>query len=738
MRLSWIHSSPIKQAFLLLLLLLWGGTQLHGQAPFGFQRNLTIPGYDLNATDALPNPWAGGFNAPQFNEIELNGDGLIDLIVFERTGNQVLCFLRNTNGNSFRYAPEYQSLFPTIQNWMLLRDFDGDGKEDLFCSGGNGIKIYRNTSSGSNLSSFALQTDLLYSNYGTSSLNLFVSPVDIPAIDDLDNDGDLDIVTFYILGTCVEYHKNLSQELFGHSDSLHFELASSNWGKFTESSVDNSVHLLDSCGRNAGVRHSGSALLLDDIDSDGDQDLLLGDISFPDLKCLINQPQGPTDVIIATPSSYPSAFSNYAVPIFPGAFRIHVNEDNLPDLVIAPNTDLQSLNRARLAKSYLSSAGNFHFTGTETPFLSHEQFDLGRGAYPCFIDNDNDGDLDLLVGNYGEFEPNSDPSLEGNYRASLQLFENTGSNSNPEYRLRNNDLAQLRSLNLQHIAPCAIDLNNDGRTDVVIGQRDGTLLALLKNASGNNYTISNGFVDQLSVDQYAVPTSGDVNNDGLNDLIIGGKSGRLQCFLNSGTSTLAAFPSSPNYSNFGNVETIEESFSNFGYSAPSFFSNSSGSFILSGSESGRLFAWKLDSTSPESAFILLDSNLNSIKDGVWTALTLADLNNDGFPEMIMGSKRGGLSYFNGALPQSITAISLETRQWNVVPNPAKDYFQLSNSEVHFPTDIYVYDISGRLLLQEKWMQKTQTFRCTTLEPGIYLIRLGNGKNSSSKKLIVIP
>jgi hypothetical protein len=260
----------------------------------------------------------------------------------------------------------------------------------------------------------------------------------------------------------------------------------------------------------------------------------------------------------------------------------------------------------------------------------------------------------------------------------------------------------------------------------------------MKNASGNNYTISNGFVDQLSVDQYAVPTSGDVNNDGLNDLIIGGKSGRLQCFLNSGTSTLAAFPSSPSYSNFGNVETIEEGFSNFGYSAPAFFSNSGGSFILSGSESGRLFAWKLDNTSPESAFTLLDSNLNSIKDGVWTALTLADLNNDGFPEMIMGSKRGGLSYYKGTITQSISTTSKATSQWNVVPNPAKDYFQLSSSEVHFPTNIYVYDVSGRQLLEEKWMQKTQTFRCTTLEPGIYLIRLGNGKNSSSKKLIVIP
>ncbi len=131
-----------------LCLILSGSTIARAQAPFGFQRNLSIPVFDFNDSNPLPNAWAGGFNAPQFNECDLNGDALLDLVVFERTGNKLLCFLRTSTGDSFQYAPEYQGAFPSLHDWMILRDYDMDGKTDVFTSGGNGIRIFRNTSTG--------------------------------------------------------------------------------------------------------------------------------------------------------------------------------------------------------------------------------------------------------------------------------------------------------------------------------------------------------------------------------------------------------------------------------------------------------------------------------------------------------------------------------------------------------------------------------------------------------------
>jgi hypothetical protein len=693
------------------------------QTPFGFNRDVSIPVYELNGQTPLPKAWVGGLNAPQFNECDLDGDGRLDIVVFDRSGDKILCFTRNADGQTFQFAPEFETIFPLIHDWMTLRDFNQDGKPDIFCSAGNGISIYKNTSVSTATSSFQLETELLYSDYGSSSINLFVSRIDIPAIDDVDMDGDLDIITFYILGTCLEYHRNLSQELYGNSDSLQFEIASNNWGKITENASDNTVNLNDSCGRNSGERHSGSTILLDDIDQDGDKDLLLGDVSFPEILCLINEPVAETDIIIQTPTNYPSAFSNYSIPIFPGAFRIHANNDVFPDLIIAPNSESQSLDKGRNVLMYASSNGNFHYTQNEIPFLNNEILDLGKGAFPCFIDNDNDGDLDLIVGNSGEFEPNVNPILEGNNRASLQLFENFGSNANPVYRLTNTDIGQMRQYNLKHLAPTAIDLNGDGRQDLVVGNLNGTLSVLIKNMTGNDFTINPNLLNSIVSEQFACPTSGDVNNDGLIDLIIGGKSGRLQCYLNNGNSTIANFPASPSYPNFGNAETIQESYSNFGYSSPCFFNNNVGNFIFSGSESGKMFLWKMDPENLADPFLVIDSSLANIREGVLSSCAVADLDQDGFPEMVIGNRRGGLSFFKGEDPNDLSVFGNSPIEFGIYPNPTKNFIQLDSENLHFPVQMKIYDTAGRFIEQIKIESSKQPINCFNFNKGIYFINI---------------
>ena len=699
------------------------------QAPFGFNRDTSVPVYELNGQTPLPKAWVGGLNAPQFNECDLDGDGRLDIVVFDRSGDKILCFTRNLDGQTFQFAPQFESIFPVTHDWMILRDYNQDGKPDIFCSAGNGISIYKNTSISNATSSFQLETELLYSDYGSSSINLFVSRIDIPAIDDVDNDGDLDIITFYILGTCLEYHRNLSQELYGNSDSLQFEIASNNWGMITENASDNTVNLNDSCGRNSGERHSGSTLLLDDIDQDGDKDLLMGDVSFPEILCLINEPFAGTDIIIPTPTSYPTAFSNFSIPIFPGAFRIHANDDSYPDLIIAPNSESQSIDKNRNVLMYASSNSNFHYTQNETPFLCNEMLDLGKGSFPCFIDNDNDGDLDLIVGNSGEFEPNANPILEGNSRASIQLFENSGSNSNPVYRLTNTDIGQMRQYNLKHLAPTSIDLNGDGRKDLIVGNLNGTLSVLIKNPTGNDYTLNPNLLSSIVSEQFACPTSGDVNNDGLIDLIIGGKSGRLQCYLNNGNSTLANFPASPSYVNFGNAETIQEGYSNYGYSSPCFFNNNNGYFIFSGSESGRLFLWEINPENQTNPFLVIDSSLTNIREGVLSSCAIADLDQDGFPEMIVGNRRGGLSFFKGENPNNISDLEKYPIELGIYPNPTSDFVQLNSNNINFPVQLNIYDTSGRSMKQIKIESSNQLINCSNFNKGIYLLNIQKGSQS---------
>ena len=51
---------------------------------------------------------------------------------------------------------------------------------------------------------------------------------------DVDNDGDVDILTFSVLGTFIYYYKNHSMENHGVPDSLDYKLQDHCWGKFHE------------------------------------------------------------------------------------------------------------------------------------------------------------------------------------------------------------------------------------------------------------------------------------------------------------------------------------------------------------------------------------------------------------------------------------------------------------------------------------------------------------------------
>ena len=124
----------------------------------------------------LENAWNGGLNSSQFSEIDLNLDGIKDIIVFDRCGNKLSPYINN-NGN-FVYSPQYRNFFPKIENWILIDDYDCDGRNDIFTYSTAGIAVYRNNSS--SVLSFILSDSLLTNT--TSGQHIYVSPIDLPAI----------------------------------------------------------------------------------------------------------------------------------------------------------------------------------------------------------------------------------------------------------------------------------------------------------------------------------------------------------------------------------------------------------------------------------------------------------------------------------------------------------------------------------------------------------------------------
>lgn len=686
--------------------------------PFEFEKNTYIKCFLENESDTLKNPWTGGFNAPQFWEMHLDNDGLLDLVVFDRTGNKLLTFKKEDELHEYIYYPEWEKYFPPVQNWIILKDYNGDGAKDLFTSAGNGITVYTNKSSLNSPPEFELSTDLLTSNYGNGDFNLFVSLVDLPAIEDIDNDGDLDILTFYILGTCVEFHKNLSVELTGTADTLIYELASESWGYFTESDNDNTITINDSCTRIAAPRHVGSTLLLHDFDRDDDKDLFLGDVSYNELQVLVNQPVDGDDMIIQYPENYPD-FSNLSIPIFPAAFIVTEGNDDFPSLILAPNTDFQSINQGETAVAIETSNDDFDFTGEKVPFLTYQSLDFGRNSYPAFADIDFDGDLDIVVGNFGRFIPVDEPLVEGDYLASISLLRNVGTNSSPEYILENNDVGGLSSLGLSHLAPALADLNNDNFPDMLVGGINGQVMLLIQNPVTGEFELVNETIIETNLD-FVTPALQDLNNDNRVDLLLGGKNGRFEYYENTGSLINPVF--SFFNSNFEELETIQEGVSNFGYSSPSFFNFNESLLLFSGSESGRVFVWSLSPNGAQTQIAPIDSNFSFISEGKRTGISIADLNNDNLPDMVLGNQRGGLCMFYGAEVSIINEPFFQNEASFLFPNPSSNSIAIGNCSCKTLQDIKLFDFSGRLIRTITNYSFPNPINIQELSSGIYFLQ----------------
>ena len=201
------------------------------------------------------NALAGGLNAPQLSEVDLNNDGVLDLYIFDRVGDVHITFLNNgsTNGNAFEFAPEFAANFPAVTDFVLLRDYNGDGIMDIFAysdvPGINGFIVYKGSYFDDKIAFTRVHFndedhDILYAEIPNgSTTNIYVPRDDYPAVDDIDGDGDLDILSFDVGGSVVHYYKNLSVENGHGLDSLEFITDDLCFGKFKEDGLDATIFL---------------------------------------------------------------------------------------------------------------------------------------------------------------------------------------------------------------------------------------------------------------------------------------------------------------------------------------------------------------------------------------------------------------------------------------------------------------------------------------------------------------
>ncbi|MCV9388103.1 T9SS type A sorting domain-containing protein [Reichenbachiella ulvae] len=660
----------------------------------------------------LQYPFAGGLNSGQYQAMDLDGNGDEDLVIFDRSAERITCF--ENQSDHYEYQPAFEALFPSgLKNWIVLADYNCDGLMDLFASAQLGIKVYENIGEPGS-PAWDLVADPLLTLSGGSEINVFLNATDIPSIVDLDGDDDLDILVFnFSTGTDIEFHRNVTTNC-----GLAYEKVTETYGGINV--CDCSDYVFDeSCSASGRLKHlAGKALLSFDYNEDGLMDLVISEEDCAELNYLENK----GSQLAASFDSWDTSFPTFGTPIdftlFPAAYSIDVTFDGISDLVIAPNMrDNNGMTIDMKASSFFyPNLGNQNY-GAAQNFLQDEMIDVGEWAYPVMIDVNGDGREDLLIGNRGSLRATD-------FVSSLTLYIQQMDGS---FTLETEDAFSLSELGHLEIKPQIVDMNGDGRPDLVFS-------SINESFSNRMYYLPNQSETGLEVDYNQLRNidlsygSGDdvylydMDQDGHLDALIGRSYGELD------------------YLRFtGSVFVMEER--NILQEE-----NSSGRLSLVVAdidEDGKDDLLTTDATGNATLYSNIRSNRSQstsvqiICDEVTSAPRFGRASRPAFGRvagqatLMVGSIQGGVWAYE------IGEVEKQKLMLLVYPNPSLDDQQvtfLSNQR----GSLYLLTASGHLVLKDIPLDANTATEMdfSFLKPGLYIAYIRNGKNTSSQKLVL--
>lgn len=716
----------------------------------------------------LKNPWVGGHNYVQFSDIDMNFDGIKDLFVFDRTGHKVTTYINKGTPNTVDYIDstyKYAPKFPHLEDWALIRDYNCDGKPDIltYAITVGGIKVWKNTSSGGNLQ-FTLQSAYIKSDYtpaNTTDLlsNLYVTRVDIPTLDDIDGDGDMDVLTFDYSSTGVEFHINKSIELGYNCDSLIFILDPNGcWGNFEEDNATCSISL-SACrlinpdsARIANANkplHTGSCSICLDMDADGDKEIIIGDISCCNMTLLTNSGTPATANITAKDTAFPSTNIPVNMNLFPCGYFLDVDNDSKRDLIVAPNAPNASIDKESIWFYKNTGADNAPvFSRVKRNLFQDDMIETGSGADPVFFDFNNDGLTDLLISNYLAITDSCPASVS----FDVWAFENIGTATLPVFNLMSTDYAnlsvQISGTPSKHMT--FGDIDNDGDKDMFVGDYNG-FIHLLNNTAGPsapaNFVYTSLVTDAatstfIDIGSYAAPQLIDLDRDNDLDMIIGRRQGNLFLYENTGTANTPVFELTNN--NLGGVDVSK--FYVTGYSVPFMFDSSGKYNLIVGSEASRnypptgwIWYYKDIDANLGGDFTRVDSMYKDIWEGHRMIVHGADINADGGMDLVIGNYAGGVSIYMGdsnVVP--VPEISVSSFDFSIFPNPSSGYSSITVSNFT-PNEKYYLNIYNSIgeIIYSHLITHTQSKIDKILSSGVYSYEVSTKNFSKTKKLVVL-
>ena len=123
-----------------------------------------------------------------------------------------------------------------------------------------------------------------------------------------------------------------------------------------------------------------------------------------------------------------------------------------------------------------------------------------------------------------------------------------------------------------------------------------------------------------------------------------------------------------------------------------------------------------------------------------TAVALHDWNSDGHLDAVIGNFRGGLSFWrNDIAAQAVLNSGTPAEEvFDLMPNPTSAEVTLA---LHMPVTKglhwRLYDAMGRMVAQQRLMDKRATVDLSLVPPGAYHVEVGNGTDRWTRRLAVV-
>ncbi|WP_303316428.1 T9SS type A sorting domain-containing protein [Flavivirga abyssicola] len=492
-------------------------------------------------------------------------------------------------------------------NYMLLADLDGDKNLDIVFANGQ-ISWYKNLDG---LGSYEISQTISDVNPSIIYINKF-------NVDDLDNDGDLDVIAISRDKDLIFWYENTNGKgNFGprkmisdnNTDRPNYIL-SSDLDQDGDSDIistsinDNKLAWYENIDGKGNFGHQKTISLtgirpkeasIEDIDGDGDFDILLSSNSkLSWYKNIDGKGNFGEEILIN--SSYNSSIN-----------LSDIDNDGDFDIISTSSVD-----KTVTLYENINSLGNFNEQTISTKVYGASL------SYPK--DLDNDGDKDILV-------ITSNVVFGDTYQ--LLWYENLdGKSSFSTQKVISNSVANTSSIQVE-------DINSDGFFDIVLNSNNNIAIYKSVNGTGN---FKNEETLGGSINGATATYSSDIDGDGDYDVILTtDRGGDLVWYENlDGKGT------------FSYQRTIDASIENVRTVVTADIDNDGDEDVISGtsnnglvSPGGKVFWYEN-----------LDGDGNFLRHRVMTTaekllshLQIGDMNGDGFVDIIISKRSGGTIWF---------------------------------------------------------------------------------------------